>query len=211
MFVRSRRAPADPLPVASRDVCGRRHRRDRALAVVTLLRPARPARRRRTVRLISGVAAALLPIAGFGVVHLRGPDQMDGAAMALSLGGASGGKLRRRWERVDHLVTAAGPAVDGVGRPELRARCRGRGCAGTRRRRGGRRRRGCDDRSLSRRRPTWGCARSDPVGHAAGGCDSSARTSEAVGRAVKPKPVRRAEPVKPKPVEAGRAGEPASR
>ncbi len=37
------------------------------------------------------MAAALLPIAGFGVLHLRGPDQMDGAAMALSLGGASGG------------------------------------------------------------------------------------------------------------------------
>ena len=40
---------------------------------------------------MSGVAAAVLPITGFGLVHLRGPDQMDGTAMALSLGGASAG------------------------------------------------------------------------------------------------------------------------
>ena len=100
--VRSRRAPADPLPVASRAAAAAATAAAATAATAAtaagadwaggdLLRPARPAGRRRTVRLISGVAAALLPIAGFGVVHLRGPDQMDGAAMALSLGGVSGG------------------------------------------------------------------------------------------------------------------------
>jgi hypothetical protein len=85
--VRARRAPAHP-PVVPRDVPAAA---GADWPAVTVLRPARPARRRRTVRLMSGVAAALLPIAGFGALHLHAPDQMDGAAMALSLGGVSGG------------------------------------------------------------------------------------------------------------------------
>ena len=82
--VRSRRAPAEPPPAVPRDAAAA------DWAAVTVLRPARPARRR-TLRLISGMAAALLPIAGFGLFHLRGAEQMDGAAMAVSLGGVSGG------------------------------------------------------------------------------------------------------------------------
>ena len=135
--VRSRRAPADPAAGGVSRRCGRR--RSAAWTAVTVLRPARPARRRRTVRLMSGVAAALLPIAGFGAL----PPSRTGPDGRRCHGPESGRclrrKLGRRWERVDHLVTAAGPAVDGVGRPELRARGRGRGRADTRRRRGGRR------------------------------------------------------------------------
>ena len=85
--MRSRRAPAAP-PVVPRDVPAAA---SADWPAVRVLRPARPARRRRTVRLMSGVAAALLPLAGFSVFHLRGPDQMEGAAMALSLGGVPGG------------------------------------------------------------------------------------------------------------------------
>ncbi len=85
--VRSRRAPAHP-PVVPRDVPAAA---SADWPAVTVLRPARPARRRRTVRLMSGVAAALLPLAGFGAFHLQGPDRLDAAAMALSLGGVSGG------------------------------------------------------------------------------------------------------------------------
>ncbi|HEY5785811.1 MAG TPA: serine/threonine-protein kinase [Microlunatus sp.] len=102
--VRFRRAPACPSPVPSRDVT---HAAGSGWPAVTVLRPAR---RRRTVRLISGVAAALLPVAGFGVVHLRGAEPMDGAAMALSLGGVSEG------------TSAAGGSGSAAGSPILALR-----------------------------------------------------------------------------------------
>ena len=54
---------------------------------LTVLARAREVRRHRLTRSVSAVAAALLPVAGFGLLHLRGPGEMGGASAALALGG----------------------------------------------------------------------------------------------------------------------------
>ena len=54
---------------------------------LTVLARAREVRRHRLIRSVSAVAAALLPVAGFGLLHLRGPGEVSGASAALALGG----------------------------------------------------------------------------------------------------------------------------
>ena len=54
---------------------------------LTVLARAREVRRHRLIRSVSAVAAALLPVAGFGLLHLRGPGEVGGASAALALGG----------------------------------------------------------------------------------------------------------------------------
>jgi len=196
----ARRAPAEPQPLPSRDVLAAD---SSDWAAVTVLRPTRPARRRRTVRLMSGVAAAVLPITGFGLVHLRGPDQMDGTAMALSLGGASagnsvvGGSGSPIWSPPPALQSTA--QVDqscelGAEGVTLPARVEGVAAAMA----------VTIDRSAG--------------GYRAGGAPEATRVERATAQpgsrkqsaaALKRKPVRRAEPVKPKPVEPVEPVEPA--
>ncbi|HVK36309.1 MAG TPA: protein kinase [Microlunatus sp.] len=193
--VRSRRAAAILPSVASRDVAAAA---GAGLTAVTVLRPARPARRRRTVRLMSGVAAALLPLAGFGAFHLHGPDQMEGAAMALSLGGVPSGNsaagrsgstiwspppalLPTAWVdqscelAAEGVVVPARGAVEGVAAVVTIAQSAGGDRPG-----------GAPEATRSGTRPVGATAQ------------SGTRKQPVVSR--KPKPVRRAEPVKPKPV-----------
>ena len=54
---------------------------------LTVLARTREVRRHRLIRSVSAVAAALLPVAGFGLLHLRGPGEVGGASAALALGG----------------------------------------------------------------------------------------------------------------------------
>ena len=56
---------------------------------VTVLARAREVRRPRLIRSVSAVAAAVLPVAGFGLLHVRGPGDVGGASAALGLGGAA--------------------------------------------------------------------------------------------------------------------------
>ncbi|WP_344810328.1 protein kinase domain-containing protein [Microlunatus aurantiacus] len=101
-IIRSRRAravlaPVDPADTSPTD-------ESTGWATVTVLRPARRPPRRRMVSVISGAAAALLPIAGFGAFHLRGAELADGGAVAASLIGGSRSPIMER-------TTVAGPSA----------------------------------------------------------------------------------------------------
>jgi hypothetical protein len=54
---------------------------------MTVIARSREVRRPRLIRSLSAVAAAVLPVAGFGLLHLRSPGDVGGASAALALGG----------------------------------------------------------------------------------------------------------------------------
>ena len=81
---------------------------------LTVLARAREVRRHRLIRSVSAVAAALLPVAGFGLLHLRGPGEVGGASAALALGGVVQPRVVQ--SRTDTVATSrAAPQLSPVG------------------------------------------------------------------------------------------------
>jgi hypothetical protein len=110
-IIRSRRRPHMLPPVSSvvPDAAGA------GWAPVTVLRPPRRTPRRRTLSVISGAAAALLPIAGFGMLHLRGAEVADGGALAASLMTGSGSSVAQRSTPAGPVVGSGAGAVSATG------------------------------------------------------------------------------------------------